>query len=103
MHAPQSPGTVVGTHLVADFHGIAPEQFAHVLRTLPHLGFRGANITVPHKDAALAGHLTVWRYTSAVVLSLDLVSGRLKLSQINEGFAALQKGGVARNVIVFDQ
>ena len=33
----------------------------------------------------------------------QLVSGRLKLSQINEGFAALQKGGVARNVIVFDQ
>jgi S-(hydroxymethyl)glutathione dehydrogenase/alcohol dehydrogenase len=32
-----------------------------------------------------------------------LVSGRLKLGQINEGFAALQKGGVARNVIVFDQ
>lgn len=33
---------------------VAPEQFAHVLRTLPHLGFRGANITVPHKEAALA-------------------------------------------------
>jgi S-(hydroxymethyl)glutathione dehydrogenase/alcohol dehydrogenase len=31
-----------------------------------------------------------------------LVSGRLKLEQINEGFAALAKGGVARNVIVFD-
>lgn len=33
----------------------------------------------------------------------QLVSGRLKLEQINEGFAALQKGGVARNVIMFDQ
>ena len=33
----------------------------------------------------------------------DLVSGRLKLEQINEGFDALKKGGVARNVIVFDQ
>lgn len=33
---------------------VAPEQFAQVLRTLPHLGFRGANITVPHKEAALA-------------------------------------------------
>ena len=32
-----------------------------------------------------------------------LISNRLKLSQINEGFAALAKGGVARNVIVFDQ
>jgi S-(hydroxymethyl)glutathione dehydrogenase/alcohol dehydrogenase len=35
-------------------------------------------------------------------LKLDeLISGRLELGQINEGFAALQKGGVARNVIVF--
>jgi S-(hydroxymethyl)glutathione dehydrogenase/alcohol dehydrogenase len=33
----------------------------------------------------------------------DLVSGRLKLEQINEGFDALKKRGVARNVIVFDQ
>jgi len=32
-----------------------------------------------------------------------LISNRLKLDQINEGFAALAKGGVARNVIVFDQ
>jgi S-(hydroxymethyl)glutathione dehydrogenase/alcohol dehydrogenase len=33
----------------------------------------------------------------------NLISGRLKLDQINDGFAALAKGGVARNVIVFDQ
>ncbi len=33
----------------------------------------------------------------------ELVSGRLKLEQINDGFAALQKGGVARNVIMFNQ
>jgi S-(hydroxymethyl)glutathione dehydrogenase/alcohol dehydrogenase len=33
----------------------------------------------------------------------NLISGRLKLEQINDGFAALAKGGVARNVIVFDQ
>ena len=33
----------------------------------------------------------------------EMVSGRLKLEQINEGFAALKKGGIARNVIVFDQ
>jgi S-(hydroxymethyl)glutathione dehydrogenase/alcohol dehydrogenase len=31
-----------------------------------------------------------------------LVSGRLKLEQINEGFAAMKAGGVARNVIMFD-
>lgn len=33
---------------------VAPEQFAQALRTLPHLGFRGVNVTVPHKEAALA-------------------------------------------------
>ncbi len=32
----------------------------------------------------------------------EMVSGRLKLAQINEGFDALKKGGVARNMIVFD-
>ncbi len=37
-------------------------------------------------------------------LKLDeMVSGRIKLGQINEGFAELKKGGIARNVIMFDQ
>ena len=36
-------------------------------------------------------------------MKLDqLVSQRLQLGQINEGFAALQRGGIARNVVVFD-
>ena len=33
----------------------------------------------------------------------EMVSGRIKLEQINEGFAALKTGGIARNVILFDQ
>lgn len=33
---------------------VAPEQFPQVLRTLPLMGFRGVNVTVPHKEAALA-------------------------------------------------
>jgi S-(hydroxymethyl)glutathione dehydrogenase/alcohol dehydrogenase len=33
----------------------------------------------------------------------EMVSARIKLEQINEGFAALKTGGVARSVIVFDQ
>ncbi len=46
-----------------DLHGIdgafvplpvAPEHFAQALRILPRLGFRGVNVTVPHKEAALA-------------------------------------------------
>ena len=36
-------------------------------------------------------------------MKLDqLVSNRLKLDQINDGFSALQRGGIARNVVVFD-
>ena len=32
---------------------VAPEHFQQVLRTLPKLGFVGANVTLPHKEAAL--------------------------------------------------
>lgn len=32
---------------------VAPEHFAQALRLLPLVGFRGVNITVPHKEAAL--------------------------------------------------
>ncbi|HBC08564.1 MAG TPA: shikimate dehydrogenase, partial [Rhodospirillaceae bacterium] len=33
---------------------VAPENFAEALRALAKMGFRGVNITVPHKEAALA-------------------------------------------------
>ncbi len=33
---------------------VQPEDFAKVLRLLPRMGFVGANVTVPHKEAALA-------------------------------------------------
>lgn len=33
---------------------VPPERFAEALRALPALGFAGANVTVPHKEAALA-------------------------------------------------
>ncbi|HEY1722586.1 MAG TPA: shikimate dehydrogenase [Magnetospirillaceae bacterium] len=32
---------------------VAPEHFERAVRTLPQLGFAGANVTVPHKEAAL--------------------------------------------------
>jgi len=32
---------------------VAPEHVAEALRMLPHLGFVGVNITLPHKEAAL--------------------------------------------------
>lgn len=33
---------------------VAPDDFARVLTALPKMGFRGVNVTVPHKEAALA-------------------------------------------------
>jgi shikimate dehydrogenase len=33
---------------------VRPEDFDQALRALPKLGFRGANVTVPHKQAAFA-------------------------------------------------
>jgi S-(hydroxymethyl)glutathione dehydrogenase/alcohol dehydrogenase len=33
----------------------------------------------------------------------EMVSGTLKLDQINEGFDQMKQGGIARNVIMFDQ
>ena len=33
---------------------IPPEVFAEVVRALPPAGFRGINVTIPHKEAALA-------------------------------------------------
>ena len=33
---------------------VRPEDLTHAVRALPRLGFAGANITVPHKEAALA-------------------------------------------------
>jgi shikimate dehydrogenase len=33
---------------------LPPELFAETVRTLPAAGFRGVNVTVPHKEAALA-------------------------------------------------
>ncbi|HEY2638136.1 MAG TPA: shikimate dehydrogenase [Solirubrobacteraceae bacterium] len=33
---------------------VPPELFAETVRALPELGFRGVNVTIPHKEAALA-------------------------------------------------
>ena len=34
--------------------GLSPEAFAEGLASLPALGFKGVNVTIPHKEAALA-------------------------------------------------
>lgn len=33
---------------------VAPQDFADIFRALPRMGFKGANVTVPHKEQAMA-------------------------------------------------
>jgi shikimate dehydrogenase len=40
-----------GAYLPLPVH---PDHFANAVRALAHLGFRGANVTIPHKQAAFA-------------------------------------------------
>ncbi len=59
---------------------VTPENFAAAFRALPALGFRGVNITVPHKEAALARCDTVdaqARRIGAVNTVVVDASGRL--------------------------
>jgi shikimate dehydrogenase len=34
---------------------VPPDRVVDAVRALPALGFRGANVTVPHKEAVMAG------------------------------------------------
>ena len=51
-------GGVRGTSGLNDWHyqklPMPPELFAETVRALPAAGFRGVNVTIPHKEAALA-------------------------------------------------
>ena len=52
-----------GQHLSYEALDIAPDQLVATLARLPNDGYRGVNITVPHKEAAWAyaqrhGHLS---------------------------------------------
>jgi shikimate dehydrogenase len=60
---------------------VRPENLAQALKALPALGFAGANLTVPHKEAALAlmDELTpMARAVGAVNTVFVLADGRLK-------------------------
>lgn len=55
--SPRLHGTWLKTYDLAGHYvplHVAPEDLATALRTLPKLGFVGANVTIPHKEAALA-------------------------------------------------
>ncbi|MCG7520407.1 shikimate dehydrogenase [Ruegeria sp. Ofav3-42] len=61
--SPKLHGHWLKTHGLAGHYipmDVAPEDLESVLRTLPKAGYVGANVTVPHKEAALrlAGHVS---------------------------------------------
>lgn len=54
---------------------LAPEAFAEGIRALPGLGFRGVNVTIPHKEAALALATEVGPRAAAVGAANTLTFG----------------------------
>lgn len=46
--------TGLGTDWRYQLLPVPPERFAETVRALPAAGFRGVNVTIPHKEAALA-------------------------------------------------
>ncbi len=101
---------------------VAPENFAEALKALAKMGFRGVNVTVPHKEAALAAvddADTLARRIGAVNTVIVGDDGKLTgtntdgfgfLENLKEGAAGwnaaagpavvLGAGGAARAVIV---
>lgn len=70
---------------------VAPENLAAALAALPKLGFRGCNLTIPHKEAALA-YIDRLDETARMVGAINTVviddAGRLTGSNTDiEGFA----------------
>ncbi|WP_142849176.1 shikimate dehydrogenase [Telmatospirillum sp. J64-1] len=71
---------------------VAPEDFETVLRALPRMGFAGTNVTVPHKEAAMAAvdvlHPLAKRI-GAVNTIVTLPDGRLE-GRNTDGFGFLE-------------
>ena len=55
--------------------GLAPEAFAAGLAGLPGLGFRGVDVTIPHKEAALALATTATPLATAIGAANTLTFG----------------------------
>ncbi len=63
---------------------VAPSNLEHALRALPSLGFRGVNLTVPHKEAALPMMDSVSDIARRIgAINTVFVSGDGKLSGTN--------------------
>jgi shikimate dehydrogenase len=53
--------------------GVPPELFAETVRALPGTGFRGVNVTIPHKAAALALASTATERATAIGAANTLI------------------------------
>ena len=69
---------------------VRPERFADAVRSLADLGFRGANVTIPHKEAAFAvcDHVDPSAERAGAVNTLVFRSGRIEGSN-TDGFGFL--------------
>ncbi len=58
---------------------LPPERFAQTVRALPASGFRGVNVTVPHKEAAheLADELSTAAMAIGAANTLTFTDGRI--------------------------
>lgn len=98
---------------------VAPDDLADILETLPKMGFRGVNVTVPHKERALAlaGKASARALRIGAANTLTFREGRIEADNTDGiGFienlkqagwqaddrpaAILGAGGAARAVVV---
>jgi len=70
---------------------VRPERFADAVRALADLGFRGANVTIPHKEAAFAvcDHIADSARRAGAVNTLVFRDGRIEGSN-TDGFGFLE-------------
>jgi len=70
---------------------VRPERFADAVRALADLGFRGANVTIPHKEAAFAvcDHVADSARRAGAVNTLVFRDGRIEGSN-TDGFGFLE-------------
>jgi shikimate dehydrogenase len=71
--------------------GVAPERFGHAVRALVDLGFRGANVTIPHKLAAfeICDEVAPFARRTGAVNTLIFQDGRIEGSN-TDGFGFLE-------------
>ena len=71
---------------------VEPQAFPDAVRSLPKFGFRGVNVTIPHKEAALAAADTVSAAAEAIGAANTLIfSADGQISADNtDGFGFLQ-------------